>query len=224
MIRIVFLNVGNDTLQAELLCRSARVSNPKATLTQVTDKVSPKVSGVDEIVRFDESTDNLMFFRTLSFSKVKIEQPTYFLDTDMLLMKELPELNGVGFCVREFQKSAIFNHNFRGMDLSEHKGKSLGDVYPIIGCATFSNGSEIWPEILSIYERLPPKYRTWYGDQEALKRYVELNPDYFPLNESQFACLPEFFARHRERARIVHFKGTSRKPVMIRAAKDLGIA
>ena len=224
MIRIAFLNVGQETYQAELLCRSARISNPKAKLIQVTDHASPTVSGVDEIVRNEGKTDNLMHFRTFAFSKLPIHGPTYFIDTDMLLMKELPELNGVGFCIREFQKSLSFNHRFRGMDLGEHEGKTLGEVYPIIGCATFSSGLTIWPDILGIYEQLPLNYRSWYGDQEALRRYVERHTDYIPLCESEFACLPEFYSVNRDKAKIIHFKGPPRKPVMIKAAKQLGIA
>lgn len=223
-MRIVFLNTGMETLQAEMLCRSARVSNPKAQLTQVTDLHSPKVNGVDDVVRFEGLVDNLMFFRTTVFSKLDIECPTYFVDTDMLLLKELPIVEGVGFCVREFHTSVPFNHRFRNLDLSEHKGKTLAEVYPIVGCITYSNGERIWAEILKIYGRLPQKYLTWYGDQEALRKYVELNPLYTPLYESVFACLPEFYSANRDSAKVVHFKGPSRKPLMFRAARDLGIA
>ncbi len=224
MINIAFLNVGGDTRQAELLCRSVKISNPTAKLTHITDNVSPDVSGVDDVVRHEEKADNLMYFRTLVFSKLPIDNPTYFLDTDMLVMKELPELDGVGFCVREFQRSTTFNHLFRGLDLSEHKGQTLGDVYPIIGCTTFSNERSVWSEVHTIYEQLPLKYRTWYGDQEALKRYVERYTDYIPLYESEFACLPDFYPENRNKAKIVHFKGSSRKSIMVKAAKELGIA
>lgn len=224
MVRIVFLNVGQDTYQAELLCRSARISNRGAMLTQVTDGSSPKVMEADEVVRFEGEAEDILFFRMLCFSRLKIEQPTYFVDTDMLLMKALPEHDGAGFCVREFQKSAVFNHRFRGMDLTEYKGMTLGEVYPIIACTTFSSGPEVWSEALTIYGQLPSKFRTWFGDQEALKRYADLNPGHIALHESEYACLPEFYPQYRETARIAHFKGASRKPLLPRVAKELGIA
>lgn len=217
------MNVGQDTKQASLLCRSIRIHHQDARIIQVTDKASPQVPGVDEAVRHTSSSGALMFFRTSAFSKVSVSEPTWFLDTDMLLVRPLPVLEGRGFCVREFDADARIRRTPMGFDLSEHEGKPLGEVYPLIGCTTFSTDPQMWPEILSIYKSLPTKYRRWFGDQEALRIYAERHPGFHRLMEGTFACLPEHYGGEHSSAILVHFKGEGRKLLMYSVAADLGL-
>jgi hypothetical protein len=60
--------------------------------------------------------------------------------------------------------------------------------------------------MLDMYDKLDPKFKKWYGDQEVLKLYAESEADMMP--ESVYGCLPEFNVGE---AKILHFKGPSRK-------------
>jgi hypothetical protein len=217
------MNVGQDTKQASLLCRSIRIHHRDARIIQVTDKASPQVPGVDEVVRHTSSSGALMYFRTSAFSKVSVSEPTWFLDTDMLLVRPLPIIEGEGFCVREFNLNARLRRIVDGFDLSEHEGKAIGDVYPLVGCTTFSSSAQIWPDILTIYKSLPQKYRRWFGDQEALRIYAEQNPGFHRLMESTYACLPEHYSGPHSNAILLHFKGQGRKLLMYSVAAQQGL-
>jgi hypothetical protein len=67
--------------------------------------------------------------------------------------------------------------------------------------------SQVWVEMLKIYEELHPKYRKWYGDQEVLRIYAE-KYGCAEFDESVYACLPE---HKTDDAKILHYKGPSRK-------------
>jgi len=219
-MNIAFFNVGADTSLANFLCRSAKKFNSGARLVQLTDEKSPPVEESDDVVRFDGSAEEMMFFRTYCFSKMKIKGPTWYLDTDMLVLEQLPTFEDIGLCVREFHTNTIFNHAFKGMDMSSHKGRSLGEVYPILGCALFTPGDNFWEEIYNIYQSLPHKYRRWYGDQEALRIYSE-SRKFIKLMENKYACLPEFL-NPLSHTKIIHYKGGARKLLMLEYAKKMG--
>ena len=67
--------------------------------------------------------------------------------------------------------------------------------------------SDPWCEMLKIYDKLDPKFKKWYGDQEVLREYGK---KYAPpvMAESVIGCLPE---HKHDGAKILHFKGPSRK-------------
>jgi hypothetical protein len=221
MLDIMFLNVGSDTEYAEILCRSVKNTNPKSKTIQVTDVTSTAVNGVDEIIRFDGNSEDMMLFRSQAFSRVQITRPTLFLDTDMIVLQELPDLQGVGLCQREFGIDDLVNPDFKGLEFSEHKWKTFGDVYPILGCTIFSSGPNIWKKVYNVQKKLKPKYWSWYGDQEALRIISERDSSYIKLKESDYACLSEYY-KSNWIPRIVHFKGKARKAQMIKVAQDLG--
>jgi hypothetical protein len=112
-------------------------------------------------------------------------------------------------CRREFQREAMFNIEQRGIRFDEYEGKTLDELYPYVGCAVAMKDGSMWQVMLQMYEELPEKFRKWYGDQEVLrefgKRYAH---DEIP--ESVIGCLPE---HKHEGAKILHYKGPSRKPL-----------
>ena len=223
MLRVVFLNVGPETSYADILCRSVKKSNPLCKVIQVTDISSPVVSCADEVVRFDEPSENLMLFRAHTFSQIEIKGPTWYLDTDMIVLQELPRLIGVGVCLREFGLEGSVYRQFRGLDFSEHLLKTLGEVYPILACTTFSSGPNLWKKVHTVLKKLPRKYWSWYGDQEALKMISERDSSLIKLKESEFACWPEHYHFPPSLPRVLHFKGAARKEEMLKMANDLAL-
>jgi hypothetical protein len=72
-----------------------------------------------------------------------------------------------------------------------------------------AEGVHVWKDLLAIYDALDPKFRRWYGDQEALRIYAEKYPERVSeINESVYGCLPE---HKTDDAKILHFKGEARK-------------
>ena len=194
---IVFLHVGNETLFPTLLVRSLRMHNPNASIVQCSDPCSPKIPGVDEVFRFVGDVSNLMTFRLWCFSSLDITIPTLFLDTDMLCVGSVDPAQAiqdadVAVCAREFGCQDIINTSFREMDLSEYSGKTFGEVYPYVACATITRSSKFWKDCLQNLQQLHPKFHFWYGDQEAIRNVANSGAYRVKfLKESIYGCLPD---------------------------------
>jgi hypothetical protein len=155
----------------------------------------------------------LMLWRTRAFAELQLQQPALYMDTDMLVRRPIFPAALLGDAViavtrRSFQRDAIFNAKQRGQDYSEHAGKTLDVVYPYIGCCTITPDAFAWEQLAEMYERLEPKFKAWYGDQEVLREYVNRLPPFVVthLPEHQYACLPEHFGQYPNPV-IAHYKG-----------------
>jgi hypothetical protein len=62
----------------------------------------------------------------------------------------------------------------------------------------------VWSELLEILDHIDPKYRKWYGDQEAMKIWAKMNP-VGTLAESEYGCFPEY--TENRNPKILHYKG-----------------
>jgi hypothetical protein len=155
----------------------------------------------------------------MAFSSLRLDRPAIYLDTDMIVLLPCDPRRILGdkrviLCKRSFGKDDIFNPNFRGMNLSEYQGMSLNDVYPYIACSTVTESYREWEALASMLDALDPKFKVWYGDQEALKVYAQQFPrDVGFMPESVYGCLPEFYDTNIQR-HILHFKGERRKLMM----------
>lgn len=221
---IVFMHVGPDVQLPTIMARSFRRHNPDARIVQVTDLASPAIEGVDAVERRPAAHPNLMLFRMQLFAALPTTGPTWFLDTDMICNRPLMFEGGgspqVAVCVREFGCDAVFNHRFGPADFSEYAGRTFGELYPYVGCATLLENSGFWAECLTDYEALDPKFFHWYGDQEAIRNVVRSGR--FPvaaLPESLYACLPEH-ERPGLQPVISHYKGRRKILMLERAARE----
>ncbi|MEO8115814.1 MAG: hypothetical protein ABI655_15600 [Phenylobacterium sp.] len=226
MSTVVFMHIGSDTLVPRLMVASVRRHNPDFRIVQISDTTSPAIAGVDSVVRRPMSDPHIMLFRMQCFAALPTSGPSWYLDTDMLCNRPLvfegePQSN-VAVCVREFGKDGIFNHQFSGVDLSEHRGKTVGALYPYIGCATRLDDCNFWIDCLAEMEALDPKYFNWFGDQEAIRRVVDSGRyKVSSLPESIYACPPGREAPGVLPA-IFHYKG-DRKHLMLARASEEGL-
>ncbi len=217
MTTFVFLHVGNDPV-GELLVQSIRRSNPNSRLIQCADPLTGQVTGTTDIYRHDGDISNLMTFRLQAFSALGLQEPAIYLDTDMLVLTKLDSeviLSGadVACCERSFGRDSLINTSFRGMNLSEYKGKTLNEVYPILAAFTVTRTSSFWSVCSDRLQELDKKFHFWYGDQEAIRDVAGLNRfDVRLIPESIYACLPEF--SKRTSPKVIHFKGAQRKKLM----------
>ena len=214
----VFMQVGDDP-NVDLMVKSINLSNPSARIIQCSDPNTKKITGVSEVYRLDSDTNNLMTFRLEIFSKLNLSDSAIYLDTDILVLKEITAKNlledaDVALCHRSFNINNYINTKIRNIDLSEYSNRTIGQIYPIIACFTVSKSHEFWRACLSNLLKLDSKFHYWYGDQEAMRNIADsgkFSLCYMP--ESKVACLPEYFNEYPA-ATGLHFKGPNRKQYM----------
>ena len=228
----VFFHISTDSetgnIMPNMLVRSIRKHYSDIDIIQVTDRKTQAVSGASNVYRFDGNSDEIMAYRTNAFSKLGLQKKAIYLDTDMLILKkfnidDIFNNQDVVLLKRDFMKDAYINTNFRDMDLSYLEGKTIGDVWPYIGCFRGSISSEFWTHCSNYINKLDKQSKYWYGDQDAIREVAKSN--YFKINEigeKDFACPPKFIDKDNAPF-IVHFKGHDNKDLMISVAKQIGI-
>ncbi len=227
-LKLVFLQVGEDPL-TPLLVKSIKKQMPNAEIFQCSDAATAKIAGVDHISVCEGNRENLMTFRLAAFSQLKLDAPAAYIDTDILFAKPcsidaLIKDCDVAVCRRTFARDALINTSFRGMDLSEYQGRTLGEVYPYLASFNVTKNHQFWTECLTELNGLDQKFHWWYGDQEAIRNVIRRGRFRFrELEESDVSCLPEC-VNPNELPLAIHFKGQARKAGMPMAAKNLGIA
>lgn len=215
---IVFLHIGDDP-NVELMVKSVRLTNLNAKIIQCSDLDTKKIPGVTEVFRIQSKIENIMTFRLEAFYKLGLKVPAIYIDTDLILLSavnafELLKTDDVAYCQRSFGSNDLINISFRGMDLSEYRNKTVGEVYPIIACFTVTRSFKFWLDCHNNLLQLEEKFHKWYGDQEAIRNIINLGIyKSRGLQEAQVACLPEFFNQNSPPLGI-HFKGPFRKKIM----------
>ena len=220
-IDFVFFHVG-DITQPQLLTLSIKKFNPESKIYFITDLSTKDIEGVTKTVRLDLDSENLMISRLEGFSKLELNKPAVYIDTDVLVVRPIPislfEEKDIILCNRSFSSDALINTSFRGMDLSEFAGRTFGEVYPFLACFTYSKNYKFWSECYKTLLNLDQKFHFWYGDQEALRIvYASKIFNIGLLDEKIICTLPEY-SKPGDGSYSVHFKGSKRKSLMLQAA------
>lgn len=220
MATFVFFHVGNDLTMPTAMVASVAAHNPGAEIIQVTDFETPTVPKVTWSYPTRGDKAQLMLWRTMAYAELGLDQPALYMDTDMLMRKQIFPADLLGdadlaVCRRSFGRDLIFNANQRGQDYCEYTGFTLDRVYPYVGCAVITKSYRQWDDMTALYQALPEKFKVWYGDQEVLREYGQPPRKVVHLPESQYGCLPEHLAEFPHPS-IVHYKG-ARKAQMFTA-------
>ena len=213
-MNIFFLHIGNEIEVANLMVRSIKITNPNFNLIQVTDKVSPEIELVDECLRFDGNTKNIMKFRFEAFSKIDLDSKTsnIFIDEDMLIINkiepdEIFNVYETTFCKRYFNTKSLVNIDFQNLNMTEYKNKTLLEAWPFMGCFIATKNQNLYSDMDKMYEQLDEKYKFWYGDQIVLKDYYKIFDQSINLvEEFKYANL-DTNANSFQNIKIMHFKG-----------------
>ena len=213
-LAVVFFHVGDDISYPQRMVKSVLRYNPDAYIVMCTDTDTPDVMGVSYRFEIEIDRDEMLYGRIKAYARLawEMEGPAIFLDTDMLVQGEIDPTTmladaEVAVCRRSFNCDSEFNIELRGLVFDEHKGKTMDQVYPYVFCALVTDGPKFWEDLLAVYDTLDPKYRKWYGDQEALRVYAKSN-EVATFPESIYGCLPE---HKTDDAKILHYKGAARK-------------
>lgn len=211
MNAFVFFHVGEDLVQPSRLVESIHRSNPDSEVVMVTDPDTPKLQGVTSRIEIKGDRNKIMLMRLAGFAAAQAKRPAIYLDTDMVVKDKINVEDILGdkdavLCRRTFNRDAIFNHNLRGMDFREYEGMTLDQVYPYLACATVTRDWSPWGLMVKMMDFIDPKFQLWYGDQEALRLYAKVQ-NVGELDESEYACLPEFENSVMPTPKIIHYKG-----------------
>ncbi len=228
----VFFFVGKDIGQPCVLVNSIRLAQPDAKIIQCSDSATPEIVGCDHVHRTLNCSDKrqLMLERIEAFKSLGLLTPAVYIDTDIIWLRPLNILDRLSdywavVCQRSFYAETIFKSTqSHGVSFPEHESKTIGETFPILACFTISASYHFWEELSEVLYALPDRYRTWYGDQEALKILLSTKGEAIGFaKEEEVACLPEFFRPNEKIPYAVHFKGPSRKAQMFEAAELMGI-
>ena len=91
MIDFYFFHIGDETDLPYMMINSIRKTNKDSRIFQLTDKKTNKIQITDDCYRFDGNENSIMKFRMEAYSKTLLNQNRFsiFLDTDMLVLKEI---------------------------------------------------------------------------------------------------------------------------------------
>lgn len=215
MSTFVFFHIGDDPKYVSMVNRlisSIKETNPNPYIVMVSDPETPVIEGITKRVDIKGDRKEIMLMRLAGFAAAQVDRPAIYLDTDMVVKEEIDTHKIIGdkeaiLCRRFFNKQAIFNHNLRGMDFSEYRGRTLDEVYPILACATVTRDWKPWAQMTAMMEYINPKFKLWYGDQEVLRLYSQCGEDVGYLSERDYACLPEYEHTLYPSPKIIHYKG-----------------
>ena len=219
--QFVFFHIGDDISIPRMLVQTIRITNYNAQIIQCSDKFSPPIPGVDILHRDNLDPSYLMLSRLRAFCSLGLSGPAVYVDTDMLVMRPIDILDilkdkRASFCTRSFNLEGKFVGQQRGLDFSEYGGNDLGEVFPYVACTTVTRDFTVWCELIEILRGLSDKFSIWYGDQEAMKLWANLNYTELKTHpEYELGCLPEE-KEYLSGAKILHFKGAQRKPYMLK--------
>lgn len=123
-------------------------------VVQMTDLVTPKVTGVDEVIRHKPDVP-LMVFRLRHLATFH-HQDMLILDTDVICKAPCPEVWAKDFDVALTKRDAEFMPYNTGV--------------------MFSRSIDFWQDSLDfLLRRCKPHHQNWYGDQLAVNGVVKTN-------------------------------------------------
>ena len=130
MKNIAFVSVGNNSHKnAELLVKSIKKTNLNCRIIQISRKEDESIIGVDEILTFKFEPSVFMLNRLESQIKI-VEKygPTIFLDTDMLVNKDLKEVFNLlkknDFIFTQRENNHYMNDTFSNIKYPEFTNKT----------------------------------------------------------------------------------------------------
>ena len=196
--------------------KSIKKYHPESKIIHCTDLITKSFDDVDFIHRVKFDRNFLIHGRVKSYSTLKINRTSIYLDPDMLVMKNIPinsieDKADVFLLKRSFNNEANVPLNFRGLKFSNHQNKKYVDVYPYIACLVICKQEIFWKKCLDYFNKINVVYKLWFGDQEIFRLMVEKKTFTFGfIEEKDFACPPQNL-KGNTRPFIIHFKGKINK-------------
>ena len=197
-------------------CSLLKKTNSDCRIIQISNKEDRNISDIDEKIIFDFKSATFMFNRLESQIAV-LEKfgPTIFLDTDMLVNKDLSAIfdrllnNDIVFTQRK--NNFYLNDTFQNIKFPEFTNKTANEVMPFNGGFLGVSNIAVQKKLLQIYSELPSKFHYWYGDQVALKKLYDAKEFKISLLDSNYNYNVKDISNYDKNICIYHFKGRFKK-------------
>lgn len=214
-VDFAFFHVGDDFTLPKMLCESIKKTNPNSNIIQLTDKRTPILSElVTKYLRVDGNKDTLMFLRSKAYKYYKPENPTLFLDTDMLVIKEIDGnkiFNDKNYIFLERFYDGLINPAYlKKYKLEQYIGKTWKQFCPYLGCFIGARDQIILQEIFKNYNKLDQQYRKWNGDQIAIHETFKKMFHEIGLVSEKYYANPLKDDINLHEIFILHFKGNKK--------------
>ena len=229
--QIAFFWVGSDNQIPTFLVNSINiVYKKKVKIFHLTNFKTKKINGTTETIRFNLS-DSIMVARLQAYKNFPYnEKITFFCDADSLFLQKLnlfefPE----NIYLVERPVNFLMNHKWPEF-YPEFVNKHSVDVMPyLFGAMALRDGAEFFSELLKICLDLPLRFQRWYGDQYALKIFIEKNKPKFNLLPTdthlkivrQIITEKDFYTMYRDQVKMITFKGPHTKKFIYESSNNL---
>ena len=222
MDQIVFYWVGEKLELPFFLVKSIRlIYNQKIKIIQLSDTLTKKVNGVDEVIRI-KPTNYIMLDRTFAYSLVQTKNNrTLFLDADSLVLNKI-NLNEYikGIYLTKRQTNFLINYNFPE-HYPEFLNKHINEVMPFLfGVILIIDEEFLFKNLIDILKKLPSRFHRWYGDQYSLKKLYDKGNIKFKFLNSNFTYVAGFKGKTNivnlnllKSNKVLTFKGGTKKHV-----------
>jgi hypothetical protein len=174
---IVFFWVGKNISIPKSLVHSIRlVMGEDVNIVQLTDHDTEEISGVTSVKRY-ELPEQIMLARLEAYSKYEPDtEEVFFCDADSIFINKLslPKDKEQKIFLTPRQQDFKINATYPEY-YEEFVDKTAKEVMPFLfGAIAIRDNQQIFfKELLNICLKLPNRFHRWYGDQFALKKYVD---------------------------------------------------
>jgi len=229
--QIAFFWVGTDNQIPTFLVNSINiVYKRRVKIFHLTNYTTRKINGTTRTIRSNLS-ENLMVARLQAYKNFPYNNKlTFFCDADSLFIRklnlfDLPE--DIYFIKRS--ENFIMNHNWPEF-YPEFVNKYSGEIMPyLFGGMALRDGEKLFSEILKICLDLPLRFQRWYGDQYALKIFLEKNrikTNLLPINiylkvMKKIVSEEDFKILFYNNVKMITFKGPKSKKFIDESSANL---
>ena len=229
--QIAFFWVGSDNEIPTFLVNSINlVYQKKVKIFHLTNYTTRKINGTTKTIRLNLS-ENLMVARLQAYKNFPYNNKlTFFCDADSLFVQKLNlfELSEDIYLIKR-SENFLMNHNWPEL-YPEFKNKYSIEIMPyLFGGMALKDGKKFFSEILKICFDLPQRFHRWYGDQYALRIFIEKNKPKFnllPANTHlkivrQILTEKDFHIIFNNRVKMITFKGPQAKKFINESSNNL---
>lgn len=195
---------------ADFCLRSLKRHMPDVEVWQLTDRTSPSVVGVDNVVRMSGNARALPFTRFMAamYATVAPDGEWLFLDTDVVVQQDVRHI----FDVPAFDLAVA---DRAGTYLEGESGSEFMAAMPYNAGVMFSRPAAPWGAITEAIDALPVQQQQWLGVQLALAALIPSGGVRASILPPTYNYPPHAADEDVSTKACVHYKGPWRKRVLI---------
>lgn len=189
-----------------LIASSKRVM-PDCPIAQLTDRTTPAIRDVDEIVRFDVGP--AIALAVLDLYALAGDGDWLFVDTDVLMVSDVQHVFDQPFDLAVASRAGTFRDGEADLKFMRANPYNKGVV--------FSRSPQFWQDAAAVLRTMKPARQAWMGDQIAMNAVIASGRYHVLELDASYNYAPHRRDESWSGQRVVHFKG-ARKPWMVERA------